>query len=56
MKTILFYFSATGNSLTTAWMLAKEWNECELVPLASLNTQEEIVVQADTIGFIFPRY
>ena len=56
MKTILFYFSATGNSLTTAWMLAKEWNECELVPLASLNTQEEIVVQADTIGFIFPIY
>ena len=52
MKTILFYFSATGNSLTTAWMLAKEWNECELVPLASLNTQEEIIVQANMVGFI----
>ncbi len=56
MKTILFYFSATGNSLTTARMLAEEWNECELVPLASLNTQEEIIVQADTVGFVFPIY
>lgn len=56
MKTILFYFSATGNSLTTARLLAAEMGNCQLVGLASLKDREEIHVQSEAVGFVFPIY
>jgi Fe-S-cluster-containing hydrogenase component 2 len=56
MKTILYYFSATGNSLTTARRLAAELGDCELVGLASLKDLAEIPVCADAVGFVYPVY
>ncbi len=56
MKKTIYYFSATGNSLTTARLLAKELGDCELVALASLRDKEEIEIQAEAVGFVFPIY
>ena len=56
MKKIIYYFSATGNSLTTAKLLAEELGNCEIIALASLKNQDEIKIQADVIGFVFPIY
>ena len=58
MNTVLYYFSATGNSLTTAKLLAAELGSCTLVPIASLRGEAEIAVDstADAVGFVFPIY
>ena len=56
MKKTIYYFSATGNSLTTARILAEELGDCELVPVAALRDKEEIKVQAEAVGFVFPIY
>lgn len=56
MGTTLFCFSATGNSLTTAKMLASELGDCRVVGMASLWELEEIPVRAEIIGFVFPIY
>jgi flavodoxin len=36
MKTIIYYFSGTGNSLAAARKISAILGECELVPIASL--------------------
>lgn len=56
MKTTIFYFSATGNSLTTAEKLAQGLGDCELVSAASVMNQSKIVVDAEAVGFVFPVY
>ena len=56
MDVTLFYFSATGNSLTTARLLASELGNCRLVGLASLIDQKEILVETEAVGFVFPIY
>ena len=56
MSTLLFCFSATGNSLTTARLLAKELPDCTVIPVPSLRNREEISVRADAVGFIYPIY
>lgn len=57
MKTIIYYFSATGNSLTTAKLLAKELNNSyELIPISSLKNKKEILVDCENLGFVFPIY
>lgn len=56
MKTILYYFSATGNSLTTAKLLAAGLENCELIPIASLMGEETVIADADAVGYVFPVY
>lgn len=56
MKTILFTFSATGNSLTTARLLAEAIGNCSIVGISSLRDQKTIPVAADAVGFVFPVY
>ncbi len=58
---VIFYFSATGNSLTTARMLAEYCEEeCQLIPFASLHDKEgnigRIEVKDDAVGFVYPVY
>ena len=36
MKTDLFYYTGTGNSLWTARMLAKELGDAEIIPIIRL--------------------
>lgn len=57
MNTILYCFSATGNSLTTARLLSQALDEgCSLSSLPSLREEKHISVCADAVGFVFPVY
>jgi flavodoxin len=57
MKTIIYYFSGTGNSLAAARKIAGALKDCELVPIASLaDTPGKIVPAADRVGIVSPVY
>ena len=56
MKTILYYFTGTGNTLKVAKDLAKELEDAELVPVVRLLNKDSVSVSADRIGIIFPVY
>ena len=56
MKTTIYYFSATGNSLTTAEKLAQGLGGCEVVPAASVMNLPKAVDDSDAVGFVFPVY
>lgn len=52
----IFYFSGTGNSLQVAKSLTEQLKETHLQPMASLVHEQEIQVDAECIGFVFPVY
>jgi len=57
MKTIIYYFTGTGNSLAAAKKIAAATGDCELVPIASLEkTSGDIVPQAERVGIVCPDY
>jgi ferredoxin len=53
MKTELFYYTGTGNSLWTARMLAKELGDAEVIPI-SRHPENPVAIKAETVGIIFP--
>ena len=55
MKTTLYVFSATGNSLTTAKILTEKLN-AKLISVASTKNLTEMIEDSDSIGFVFPIY
>ena len=57
MKTIIYYFTGTGNSLAAARIVAATLEDCELVSIAVLkDTPGNIVPQADRVGIVCPVY
>lgn len=57
MKTIIYYFTGTGNSLAAAKKTAAALGDCELVPIASLkDTPGTITPAAERVGIICPVY
>jgi ferredoxin len=56
MKTRLYYFSGTGNSLAAARDLARELGDMEIVPMADPAAGGMDNSAAGCIGFIFPVY
>ena len=57
MKTVIYYFTGTGNSLAAAKKIAATLEDCGLVPIASLaGTPGDIIPAADRAGIIFPVY
>ena len=57
MKTIIYYFTGTGNSLAAAKKIAAALGDCELVPIALLQkTAGDITPQAERVGIICPVY
>ncbi|MDD5491437.1 MAG: EFR1 family ferrodoxin [bacterium] len=56
MKTILYYFTGTGNSLKITRDLAAQLGETEIIPMAKVIDQPTISPAADRIGIIFPVY
>jgi ferredoxin len=57
VKTIIYYFTGTGNSLAVAKKIAAALGDCELVPIASLmETPGDIVPAADRVGIVAPVY
>ncbi len=54
-RTIIYYFTGTGNSLSAARGIASSLGDTELVPLIGLRSQKgPIVPSAERIGFVFP--
>jgi len=56
MKTTLYYFSGTGNSLIVARRLSERLEDCELIPIAKAIKEELPVCISKKVGFIFPLY
>jgi ferredoxin/flavodoxin len=60
MKTTIYYFTGTGNTLVLARELAQELSrdpgDTELVPIPPLVQQDSIVADADAVGIAFPVY
>ena len=56
MATVIYYFSATGNCLTTARLLAEQLGDCRLVPVASARKLHRVQESAVAVGFVFPVY
>lgn len=57
MKTIIYYFTGTGNSLAAARKVAAALGDTDLVPIASLvNTPGRIIPAAERVGIACPVY
>lgn len=57
MKTLVYYFTGTGNSLAVAEELCRGLGDCELVPAASAaSARGTITPDADRVGIIAPVY
>ncbi|HMK45420.1 MAG TPA: EFR1 family ferrodoxin [Methanocella sp.] len=60
MKTTIYYFSGTGNSLHAARTIARQLPDCRLVNIANLAGQPKdqpmIEESDDLVGFVFPVY
>jgi ferredoxin/flavodoxin len=60
MKTTIWYFTGTGNTLSVAKELAQELSrepgDIELVSIPSLMKRETIFTEADAVGIAFPVY
>jgi ferredoxin len=54
MKTTIFVFSGTGTSLAVANELSKELGDTTLISIAKYNQQEEVFVEDEIVGFVFP--
>lgn len=56
MRTTIYYFSATGNSMTTAYALAQGLENSAVIPVAATKNLHKINEQADVVGFVLPVY
>lgn len=57
MKTTIYYFSGTGNSLAIANFLAGELKgRVEVVPMAARMKQRRVEVRTDVLGIVCPTY
>ncbi len=54
--TSIYYFTATGNSLTTARRIRDGLGDCRLIPVASAVKKKKIIEESDAVGFVFPVY
>ncbi|HWQ80437.1 MAG TPA: EFR1 family ferrodoxin, partial [Anaerovoracaceae bacterium] len=54
MDSTIYYFSATGNSLTAARQIGERLGNCELISMASQPPQEPVGGPGTAIGFVFP--
>jgi len=56
MKTTIYYFTGTGNSLKIAKSLSEKLDECELVPIAKVWEDDQLASSTEKVGFVFPLY
>jgi flavodoxin len=57
MKTIIYYFTGTGNSLAAAKAICARLGDCELVSIPALaGSPAEIIPSADRVGIVCPVY
>ncbi|MBP2132452.1 formate hydrogenlyase subunit 6/NADH:ubiquinone oxidoreductase subunit I [Methanomicrobium sp. W14] len=57
-KTVLYYFTGTGNSLWAARELSKNMDDCEIISIANImkNSPESIKPDATRVGIVCPVY
>lgn len=55
MKTIIYYFTGTGNSLKIARDLANELGDAEIIPIAKM-TNGSVMPSTERVGIIYPVY
>ncbi len=55
-KVEIYYFSGTGNSLHIAKELEKRMSETKLIPILDLLNKDNIEINAEIVGFVFPIY
>ena len=57
MKSVIYYFSGTGNSLDIARKISGAVQpQAEVIPIASLYQETKVQINADVVGFVFPIY
>ena len=58
MKTTLYYFTGTGNSLSAAKTLQKNLDNCDIKPMAGLCLSDKKISAGknENIGFVYPMY
>jgi ferredoxin len=56
MKTTLYYFSGTGNSLKIAKDISDKLKNCELESIAKIFEEKPLKSSSENVGFIFPLY
>lgn len=56
MKTTIFYYSGTGNSLKIAKDISDKLENSKLVPVAKFWQQDSIIPQSEKVGLVFPLY
>ncbi len=54
-KTIIYYFTGTGNSLVVARDIAGKTN-ANLIPIPAVMDKASITIDADVVGIVFPIY
>ena len=54
MSAVIYYFSGTGNSLHIAKELQNRIPKTDIIPIISLLNHENIHVNGETLGFVFP--
>lgn len=55
-KTVIFYFTGTGNSLAVARKLAELINDTEIIPLLRKNAEACIDSDTERVGLVYPIY
>ena len=56
MKTVIYYFTGTGNSLAVARNLASALGDCEMVSIASERNALSVRLSAERVGIVCPVY
>jgi len=56
METTIFYFSATGNSLSLSRNLSNKLGNCEVVSIAKAIQNDRVKINSAKVGFVFPVY
>lgn len=56
MKTIIYYFTGTGNNLAIAKGLQRELGNTTILPIAELLEHKEVPNEYDIVGFCSPSY
>lgn len=54
MTAVIYYFSATGNSLHVARKIGQRLGQCELIDMAGKPQEQAMGDEIDTMGFVFP--
>ncbi|MGL1894192.1 MAG: EFR1 family ferrodoxin [Spirochaetaceae bacterium] len=56
MRTELYYFTGTGNSLYLTKQIANKFENSKIIPITNLDLTKDVISYAENIGIIFPVY